>query len=166
MEGLQVPCLVHTNYNPQKFCDKTLCFLCDLAILGMLVGLRRARTFYWFNWEIVLTPSQRLAVQKVVCCCILARHPWMETKEHIVSDHGTILITWRLGLPGPFSHSLNLNIQRLLRMIPTLPVDTKASFLLLPYKFKRLKVKIGRLVFLLANSWGHNVFFNPWCVAL
>ena len=160
MEGLQVPCLVHTNYNPQKFCDKTLCFLCDLAIWGMLVGLRRARTFYWFNWEIVLTPSQRLAVQKVVCSRVLARHPCIETKEHsecernIVSDHRAILITWRLGLPGPFSHSLNLNIQRLLSMIPTLPVDTKASFLLLPYKLKRLKFKIGRLVLLLAKSWG------------
>ena len=171
MEGLQGPCLVHTNYNPQTL------FLCHLALLGMLVGLRsslrRARTFCWFNWEIVLTPRQRVAVQKVVCSRILARHPFIETKEHtefewnIVSDHGTILIiTWSLGLPGPFSHSLNLNIQRLLSMIPTLPVDTKASFLLLPYKLKRLKVKIGRLVLLLANSWGHNVFFNPRCVAL
>ena len=99
MEGLQVPCLVYTNYTIHI----TLCFLCDLALLGMLVGLRsslrRARTFYWFNREIVLTPSQRLAVQKVVCSRILARHPCIETKEHsecernIVSDHGTILIT-------------------------------------------------------------------------
>ena len=37
MEGLQVPCLVHTNYNPQKFCDKTLCFFvwsCDFRHVG------------------------------------------------------------------------------------------------------------------------------------
>ena len=99
MEGLQFPRLVNTNYTIHI----TLCFLCDLALLGMLAGLRsslrRARTFYWFNREIVLTPSQRLAVQKVVCSRILARHPCIETKEHsecernIVSDHRAILIT-------------------------------------------------------------------------
>ena len=163
MEGLQVPCLVHTNNTIHKLCFCVILhywacwWVLGVVWEGLVLSVGSTERWYWLQAKEWLYKRSCAAVFSLVILVLKQRNTLNVNETLSVTNHGTILITWRLGLPGPFSHSLNLNIQRLLSMIPTLPVDTKASFLLLPYKLKRLKVKIGRL---------HNVFFNPRCVAL